>query len=46
MRKRYKKKLRSCRLCKPHKRGLDKRWTPKALVCMKSAEREIREVAS
>jgi hypothetical protein len=46
MRKRYKKKLRSCGLCKPHKRGMDKRWTPRALDFMKTAEREIREVAS
>lgn len=38
-----KKKLRSCGLCKPHKRGV---WKPSALVSMKSAEREIREVAS
>jgi hypothetical protein len=46
MRKRYKKKLRSCGLCKPHKRGVAMRWTPKALVSMKSAEQEIRELSS
>jgi hypothetical protein len=29
MRKNYKRKRRSCALCKPHKVGWDKRWKPK-----------------
>lgn len=39
MRKRFKKKRRSCGLCKPHKRGLDKRWSAKELFCLKEFER-------
>ncbi len=31
MRKQYKRKRRSCGLCKPHKRGLEKRWKLKDL---------------
>jgi len=42
MRKRYKRKLRSCGLCKPHKRGVENRWKPKAFASIRSAEREIR----
>jgi len=29
MRKAYKRKRRSCALCKPHKVGWSKRWKPK-----------------
>ena len=29
MRKRHKDKARSCGLCKPHKRKMEKRWTAK-----------------
>ena len=41
MRKRTKKKLRSCALCKPHKMCGECRWTPKALDELKRSEREI-----
>ena len=43
MRKRYKNKLRSCGLCKPHKRGLDNRWKPQHQQLSECAEREISE---
>lgn len=36
MRKQYKKKKRSCALCKPHKMGWDNRW--------KKKEREKRDL--
>lgn len=39
MRKRYKKKQRSCVLCKPHKMGLANRWKNKDLVKLKEFER-------
>lgn len=42
MRKRYKLKLRSCGLCKPHKRGWDHRWKAKELQLVEFAEREVR----
>jgi hypothetical protein len=42
MRKRLKRKRRSCRLCKPHKMGMSNRWTPKELSVLKETEREIR----
>lgn len=42
MRKRYRMKLRSCSLCKPHKRGWDNRWKAKELASGVLAEREIR----
>lgn len=45
VRKRYKAKLRSCGLCKPHKRGIERRWKPQGLASMRAAEREIREAA-
>lgn len=41
MRKRMKKKLRSCKMCKPHKMGLANRWKPRELDRMKRDEREI-----
>lgn len=43
MRKRYKKKLRSCRLCKPNKRGITKKYTAKEEQSLKIAEKEIRQ---
>ena len=43
MRKRLKNKLRSCALCKPHKRGHSMRWRPQELQDLKATEREIRE---
>jgi hypothetical protein len=42
MRKRYRSKRRSCGLCKPHKRGLQSRWTAKELEAARLAERELR----
>lgn len=41
MRKRLKKKLRSCALCKPHKMGWDNRWKPKDAALLVDAEKEI-----
>lgn len=38
MRKRYKLKLRSCSLCKPHKMHWDKRWTKKDEALLKEYE--------
>lgn len=43
MRKRMKKKLRSCPLCKPHKTGGSCRWKPKEFELLKQDEKEIRE---
>ena len=42
MRKRYKNKLKSCALCKPHKRGWAPRWRGKELALMSAAETELR----
>lgn len=42
MRKRYKHKLRSCSLCKPHKRGHASRWTPRQAHSLADAERDMR----
>lgn len=42
MRKRYKNKLKSCPLCKPHKRGFAVRWRPKEFANIARAEREMR----
>lgn len=41
MRKRFKQKLRSCKLCKPHKMGWEKRWKTKDMFVLREAEREI-----
>lgn len=43
MRKRYKNKLKSCALCKPHKRGFGVRWRPKELAGIARAERAAHE---
>lgn len=40
MRKRIKKKLHSCTLCKPHKMAGDCRWTSRDLTALKEFERE------
>jgi hypothetical protein len=40
MRKHYKKKRRSCALCKPHKTNGTCRWTDKALDGLRRFERE------
>ena len=42
MRKRLKRKRRSCGLCKPYKMGGENRWKPKELARLKQAESEIR----
>jgi hypothetical protein len=42
MRKRYHNKARACGLCKPHKRGRDNRWAPRAADALGRAEVEIR----
>lgn len=44
MRKRFKKKLRSCPMCKPHKTGGSNRWNPKELDRLKRAERQMKLV--
>lgn len=43
MRKRLKRKRRSCALCKPQKTGHASRWTPEDAVRLKEAERDIAE---
>lgn len=43
MRKRMKKKARSCRMCKPHKMGLENRWNQKERVRLTESEKEIAE---
>ena len=40
MRKRYKKKKHSCKICKPHKMGLEKRWNPKEEAALERFERD------
>ena len=40
MRKNYKRKRRSCALCKPHKVGWDKRWKPKEAARRMEMEHE------
>jgi hypothetical protein len=42
VRKRLKKKRRSCATCKPHKTGGATRWTDKELQAMKIADRVMR----
>jgi hypothetical protein len=44
MRKRYKIKARSCALCKPHKRGWERRWSVKDQQLIEGAERDMRGV--
>ena len=44
MRKRLKRKKRSCALCKPHKMGGENRWNPKEFARLEQAEAEIRRV--
>jgi hypothetical protein len=38
MRKRLKKKKRSCAMCKPHKMGGDNRWKPRDNEALKRFE--------
>lgn len=42
MRKRLKKKKRSCPLCKPYKTGGENRWSIKERDRLERAEREVR----
>lgn len=43
MRKAYKKKLRSCAMCKSHKMNGSVRWKPRTFAKLREDEREIRE---
>ena len=43
MRKRLKKKKRSCALCKPHKMRGCNRWKPKEEAKLKAFEREMQD---
>jgi hypothetical protein len=43
MRKNYKRKRRSCSLCKPHKMGWDKRWKAQEAARRQVMERTIRD---
>jgi len=43
MRKRLKKKKRSCPLCKPHKMRGENRWSPKERDRLERAERQMKE---
>jgi hypothetical protein len=43
MRKRLKRKRRSCALCKPYKMGGENRWKPKEFARLKQTESEIRQ---
>lgn len=40
MRRRYRKKRRSCGVCKPDKKGLAVRWTNRQLAQLKEFERD------
>jgi hypothetical protein len=42
MRKQLKDKIRSCPLCKPHKRGWSCRWTPQERQAILETDRELR----
>jgi len=41
MRKAYKDKLRSCALCKPHKRKAAQRWKPSDADFIRRSEKRI-----
>ncbi len=41
MRKQLKRKKRSFSLCKPHKMGIEKRWTARDAARLKESEREV-----
>jgi len=41
MRKRYKNKKKCCGLCKPHKRGWQKRFTSKEEAKLKEFEKDM-----
>lgn len=40
-RKRYKKKVRACGLCKPHKSGRSNRWSPRELQRLRQFEQTL-----
>lgn len=40
MRKRTKRKKKSCAMCKRHKMGWDNRWKPKQFLLLREFERE------
>lgn len=44
MRKRLKKKRRSCPRCKPHKMGISNRWKAKEFERMERDEQEMRYI--
>jgi hypothetical protein len=44
MRKQFKTKVRSCALCKPHKRGWSNRWKPQQRQALLEGELEMRSV--
>ena len=46
MRKRLKRKRRSCDLCKPHKTGHDNRWKPVERGRLAEFERARRQVTA
>jgi hypothetical protein len=41
VRKRYRKKRRSCGVCKPDKKGISKRWEGRQEVLLKDFERRL-----
>jgi len=43
MRKQYKKKKRSCPMCKPYKMGWDNRWKLKDKIKMDDSQKEIED---
>jgi len=44
MRKRLKRKKRSCPMCKPHKMGWENRWKPKDEFKIKLMDKEIKNI--
>ena len=44
MRKNYKKKKRSCKMCKPHKMKGAKRWKPAEEASLRDFEKEAQDV--
>jgi len=46
MRKRLKKKLRSCQMCKPHKMGWENRWSVRERDRLERAERQMKAARS
>ena len=46
MRKQYKQKLKSCKMCKPHKMHWANRWKAKDISLQKEAQKEINSPSS